>query len=260
MWSNRQLTPNAAKRGRDHSAYLRVAALGVNTLAICVGWPMLFGRTGSGFAVLGPALATAVLATGLVRLARRQQPSAHEETLAAGLLLVAFPAATGASMLAQPQRLHFEAFGLLGVLIAGASMLAYAAAALTLLGTHGMQHPHRVVPVRPQPWDTAPDPPPPLQRAVLALGILGATALALVAPLWGGIEGYERDWGDAAMEGATLTATAAAALGATVVGVFIGGAVRTARSSEPAPSKLRTASLLAAGLLGLAVYLITQPD
>lgn len=243
--------------GADHTRRVRVLALGANLMAVCLGWPMLFGGTPTVWQWAGLVGAGALLVFG--GLAVPVRASAPVPARAAPLLLMAVPLAVGASMLAQPERVHLQALGIFGTLVAGASMLAYGAAALVALGGGSPGLPTTTRETRRQPWDTPPEPAPALQRPLLAMGVLGALAISVVGPLWGGLRRYEQYWGDAAAEGATLTATVAATLGATVLAVFVGGAIRTRRSHEPAPSLARAASLLAAAALGFVVYLLSQP-
>ncbi len=180
------------------------------------------------------------------------------------LLLAAFPAALAVSLALQPEPQLERALLPLPIGVAVVALGAYLAVALLAL-----QPARNAAEAQSYPLGDGPVPdvggghPRPLLRWwVTALMLLGAFAIAVVAPALPDFTGVEQAWGDAASAGAVLSAVVAAALAVSVVGVFLGSMLRRA-DAEPPPSaaeaRLRIGMLLFVSLLGAVVYYTISP-
>lgn len=239
-----------------HSARLRVLLAGANLWVVCVAWPWLFGPAAPGWRWLLAAMPIALLVASLLTLPGTGRLA--DPPKSGWLLLLAFPGALGVCMAAQTEAINRQALGPFALGIAIASLVAYGAASLSALATERGSLQVRVRAVVPQPWDVPPTPAPRLQLAVIWVGALGSLCIGLWAPAWGGMTRMRQHWGEAAVEGALLTQVVGAALAVAFLAAFVGAGVRSARSPDAPPTLTRFALLLALGLLGGAVYMITH--
>jgi hypothetical protein len=99
------------------------------------------------------------------------------------------------------------------------------------------------------------------RRVVIGICLIGAFAIAVVAPLAPHYLQLSAAWSDAAEAGAVLSALAGVALGVSVIVVHLGGALR--RSEKPRETlrqrRQRVATLLFLTLLGFVTYFTVVP-
>ncbi len=236
-------------------ARLRVLLLGANLWALCALWPALAGR-GEGPALLALSVFSVVPLALWAALGQRMR------WVQAVLLFVMFPVALAAVLALRPEALNAQLYGPLGMVLLAVSLCGYGAAAASSLDmpAHALRVTH--APLGSDPWDAVPADRGLRQRVFIALCVTGAGAIALVAPALGGTSVLERAWGDAAGVGAVLSAVVAAALGITVLAIYMPNALRAKSATEQAPrsdTTLRVAWFLFLALLGAITYFIVQP-
>jgi hypothetical protein len=228
--------------------------VGLNPWLVLTCWPWLFAPRPSGLSALAAGLALVALTFGAVSLRRRPETA----TLA---WLLAFPVLLGASLAALPSENRQLSLGAWPLLLGVLGLWAHGASCLWALRRNQPVTPLRHQPLPSAPLDAREGPAVPGSRA-LAAALLGGGALAIgvLAPLWGDAQPYAARWGDAAQEGALLSAVVAAALGAATAGPFLAAVLRPARATAaPRPDlALRVASLVLLALLGAATYHVTR--
>jgi hypothetical protein len=247
-------TPSAARRDQ-----LRVLLLGTNLWVVCVLWPALSGRSERGIDVAFETLGVLPLVLGA--LIRPGHTGARADVLRPLLLLVVFPAALCAAIALRSEALNQALFGPLALCLLATSLCAYGAAvAAGISRNQGAELRVKHVALGSDPWDAAPRERELPRRAFIAVCTVGAAALAWIAPSLGGYGALEEAWGDAAAVGGVLTAVVGAALGVTLLAVYLGEGLR-APSAQPteADPGLRTAWFLFLALLGAVTYFVVQP-
>ena len=238
---------------------LAVLVLGLNLWAALLLWPLL-GQSARGSEL---ALALACLLPLLLGAAVQSEVGARvpaRRWVAGALFLTVFPALLGGTLVVRPEALNQQMFGPAGLLLVWLSLCAYGASAAAACATRAPELVALGTPLDHEPWDVPEAERGRPQRVATALWLLGAAAIAVVAPALGGLPALERAWGDAALAGGVLTAVVGAALGAASLSVFLGGALRAdAGGHEPrAEMALRVAWFLFLALLGGVTYFVVQ--
>jgi hypothetical protein len=173
--------------------------------------------------------------------------------------LAVYPAALAASVALAPAERSAQHLGPLSLDLLFLSLCAYGASAARACAEPASELAASQHALGNEPWD-APEPERRLlQRAIAALCACGAVAVAIVAPALGGPQALQDAWGDAAAQGGVLTAVVGAALGVTVIGVFLGSGLRSDRAEPAHPdAPLRTAWFLFLALLGAVTYFVVS--
>lgn len=178
-------------------------------------------------------------------------------------LLLVFPVTLGASVALLPESNREASLGAGPMLLGVLGLWAHGAAALWALARSrpSLRLEHRPLPAARSPTRQEPPKLVGWARALCAL-LLGAGALGIgvVAPLWGEPHADALRWGEAAREGALLSAVVAGALAAAVAGPFLASVLRPARATRPprVDLGLRVASLLLLALLGAVTHYVTR--
>jgi hypothetical protein len=230
-----------------------LSALGLNAWALSVGFPLLSADV----SLQGMLAAASVL--GLLGLGALIKARGHPETAqhsARLLLLAAYPAGLAAALALGSEAGRERAHSPFSVVLAALSLLAYFVAAL--------QACRPALPLLPaisrsrrSAHAPAADATRPLQRVAAALLLVGAGAIALVAPLLPEYAEVERSWAEAAGPGAVLSALVGGAIAASIVATQLGSLLKPRRriagdGLRQRQNKLASALFLA--LLGAVVY------
>lgn len=176
------------------------------------------------------------------------------------LLLGAYPASLGLSLTLGSERTRELAHGAFSMSLCAAALLAYVVAAVVACRAE-----LRTIEIEAHPLTSPREPSPPdgvqLRRAVTALVLCGAFAIAVVAPLTPSYPELAAAWGDAADAGAALTALVGTAIAVSVVAVYLGAALRRAetRPDNARARRQRIVTLLVLTLLGLITYFTVIP-
>lgn len=249
--------------GGTHRNWLVAAVSSLGTLAwlASLGWTEL---------ILGPntlsvgSAALALLPLGFGVAAYRLPLPRAGLWPARWLLLAAYPAALGLGLALHPAAELERALPPLALAGTAIALGAYLAVALLALQPERGALAVQTYPLPDDPSSSArPKRRPRILRALLVASMFaGAFAIAVIAPGWLPNAELQRAWGDAAAAGAVLTAVVGSALAVSVVGLFLGSALRLA-DAEPTPSaaerRLRVASMLFLSLLGGVVYYTLSP-
>jgi hypothetical protein len=193
---------------------LAIAALGLNAWAASVGWTLLSPDVSLTRALLASA---GLLPLWLGALAARAKSDLWQLS-ARWLLLCVFPLSLSAALCLGDEAARERAHSAVSLLLAAISLLAYGAAAL-----QACRAPLPILPTKSHARRSEPrlsSRRPSLSRiAAAAVLILGAFAIALIAPLSSDYALLETSWGEAADAGAALTAVVAGAIAVTLVGI-----------------------------------------
>lgn len=240
-------------------AALALFALGLNAWLSSVGWFWLSTDVSiTGTALAGLSLAPLALGVPLATHARLASGE-RAYTAACWLLLCVFPVGLAAALCTDTEETRERVHGAGSMLLCGLSLIAYGVAALQTC-----RAPLPILPARSHARRseraTLPDP----QRGPRVLGaallLVGALAIALVAPLSSDFAQLRAAWGEAADAGSALTAVVGGAIAVSIIGLDLGpllkGQAPPRRSTRQ--RRNRIASMLFLSALGAAVYLITR--
>jgi len=242
--------PSAAKAPGPFA----LCALGVNAWALCGGWTLLAPDVSVHHA-LSASAGLVLLGLGALLRARAEHESWHMG--ARWLLLCAYPVSLSAALCLGSEASRERAHSAASMTWAAMSLLAYGTAALQAcrvqlpvlpVKSHQRQRERtrRVEPMHMVRWVAA------------GCIVVGALAIALVAPLSSDYAQLEAAWGDAADAGATLTAVVAGAIAIALVGVELGPLMRAQRSPRLSPRgrPRRIAAMLFFAAIGGTVYVL----
>lgn len=175
------------------------------------------------------------------------------------LVLVAFPVATTVVSL-QVNDLD-RVLSPWKLIVVAATLFALVASALALLGPVYPVRDRRVLDLGlPKPL-TKPASSPWVRTVFFVIVAFGSAAIAAGAPHLGEPDDFERAWGEAARQAATLTAVLGGAVAVTVVAAFVGPALRTQKAADiPTKALWRRMGLyglitLLSGFVYLALWL-----
>ena len=236
----------------DRLGAARLAVLGVNAWVVCLVVPAIHTGIESIGTLAALGLPLAALAAGTFG-ARSAQP------WAAWALGAGYPGALGVALAAAPELRRLEAWAPVTLALAGVSLLAFLGAAAVATSR---PHVTRRTSERPLPDAVVPE----IERGRLwrqrivfgAFG-LGALLITSVAPWLGGPRSVELSWGDAAREGALLTAVATGAVASSLFALFLGPALRLTRAvATPRQRRARIALLLLLVALGAATIVLLR--
>jgi hypothetical protein len=235
---------------------LPVALLGLNVWLAGVLWPLVATSEGVLAAYLAAGSCLLPLAAGAFLYLRGEQ-SLRARTFAAAAWLAAFPISCGAVMTAWPQASE-RALGAFGQVLLWLSLCVYGAAVARAFGLRSAAYAIPELSLSDAPASERPRPRR-LRLLLIALCTGGAALLALIAP---GIDALAPDADGATRAAAVLCAVVGAALGCTVVAVFLASGLRAdAQANEPRlDTNLRAAWYLFLALLGgVTYYVVIQP-
>jgi hypothetical protein len=190
----------------------------------------------------------------------RRALDAYALPAARWLLLGAYPASLGLALTLGSERTREVAHGAVSMSLCAAALAAYVVAA-----TIACKAELRALEVESHPLSSAREQSPPsglhLRRAVIAIVLVGAFAIAVIAPLTPSYPALAAAWGDAADAGAALTALVGTAIALSVVAVHLGSALRRTelRPDNAQARRKRIATLLALTALGLITYFTVIP-
>jgi hypothetical protein len=173
------------------------------------------------------------------------------------LLLCIYPTSLALALALEQARETAHSY--LSMPLCAASLLAYCIAAAVALReplTPLVSESHPISSRR-----QGPPAPRTLRAAVIVIVLLGAFAIAVVAPLWPPYSEVTRGWGDAAAAGATLGALVATATAVSVIAIHLGTILRRAEPRvEPVRVRRnRIATLVFLALLGFVTYVTVAP-
>jgi hypothetical protein len=202
---------------------VRVMVLGVNAWAVLLLIPWALGDPEDGtslFWLLGPLTA---LAVGVPLILSHR-------LFAAWVLLGVYPVLCAFGVAFLPQLTRHAPHGTFGLALGALCFVAYGAGSALSVG-----RPPSIRESTHKPLGTVA---PVEERAErrwgrrILLGVTGALSfgLALVAPRVGDGAAYLEAWGEAAREGATLTAVVGGALGAALLALVVGPGLRVSRA------------------------------
>jgi len=238
---------------------LAVLVLGVNLWVVLQLWPLL------GASARAPQIALALVCLLPLLLGAVVQGAAGarwpaRDWVAGALWLTVYPALLAGTLAARPEALNQQRFGPAALSLLWLSLCAYGASAAVACASRAPELAATGTALDGETWDAPEAERGSLQRVAVALWLVGAVAIAVIAPAVGGLPALEQAWGDAALAGGVLTAIVGAALGAGALSVFLGGALR-ADVSPPQPRAdvgLRVAWFLFLALLGGVTYFVVQ--
>ncbi|MET0387513.1 MAG: hypothetical protein ABW321_16200 [Polyangiales bacterium] len=249
--SSAPASPLSAAKGPGAFA---IGALGANAWAAGVGWTLLSPDVSLTQTVLA-SVGLVPLWTGAFVQARVQNE--RWQRGARWLLLGVFPLSLSAALCLGSEAHRERAHSAVSLALAAVSLLAYGAATLQacrvplpLLPTtsHARRSEPRLRPKRPN-----------LARSLMAMClVVGAFAIALIAPFWSDYAEVEAAWGPTADAGATLTAVIAGAIGVTLIGLELGPLLK----AKPVPPisarkrRNRIIMMLFVAAFGGSVYLL----
>ncbi len=250
--------PSAARAQRDTWA---VVVLGLNAWGVALVWPLLLADDEAPEPLWPTLAALAPLLLGALLQPHVEQRADRLRGLPAALLLAVFPAALALVFASRPEALLQRALPPPALVLAWAALCAYGASALFACRAPASDLPARSGELQASPWDAEVRERSPLQPLAIALCAAGGAAIALLAPTLGGYEQLAGAWGAAVRAGGVLTAVVGVALGAAVIAVFLGTALRADPSPSPPPGELpiRVSWFLFLALLSFVTYYIVQP-
>jgi hypothetical protein len=230
-----------------------LSALGLNAWAISVGFPLLSADV----SLQGSLAATSALGLlGLGALVQARARSDGMRHVARLLLLAAYPAGLAAALALGSEAARERAHSPFSVVLAALSLLAYGVAAvqacrpeLPLLPAISRSRRSVHAPRR--------DATRPLQRVAAGVLLVGAAAIALIAPLLPEYAEVERSWAEAAAPGAVLSALVGGAIAASIIATQLGSLLKPRRRVAGEGLRQRQnkiASALFLALLGAVVY------
>ena len=240
-----------------------LCALGVNAWALSVGWTLLSPDVSLRQRLIASAALTALAfgaffnarATRVTNL-RTQGPSLWQVGARWSLLCV-FPMSLSAALCLGSEAQRERAHSALSITLAAVALLAYGAAAL-----QACRAPLPILPskshARRSELVTAPDAQRLIKWLASSVLILGALAIALIAPLSSDYAQLQAAWGDAADAGAALTAVVGGAIAMTLVAVELAPLLRS-QSLPRVPAnkrRARIAVMLLLTCLGGITYLL----
>jgi hypothetical protein len=254
---------DTAQRGDRKWRSIAPAAWACTSWLLLVGWPLWSAdgirseTTALGFGVAYSTLLAVALGTTLL---------AYDKLLlAAVVLLCVYPAALLGAFAGGHAP---EPLGVLGLVVVTACLWAYGASTLEALqpaprraGTPSgarivaLPEGHRRTSTRIAVATRA-------HRLRLGLTVLfggGAFAIGILAPQWGDPRAFSNAWGEQVSSGGVLVAMTGAALGCSVVGVFLSALLRPRSASEQLPrSPMRVAMSLMLALVGATTYYVVR--
>lgn len=250
----------APRSGRERWA---VAVLGLNAWGVALVWPLLAADEGAPLPLWPTAAALAPLLLGVALQPYLEQRAGWLRSLPAALLLSVFPAALALVFASRPEPLLQHALPPAALVLSWAALCAYGASAVAACREPAHELPARSEDLQASPWDAEVQERSRLQPFAIALCAAGAMAIALLAPSLGGFRELTVAWGEAARAGGVLTAVVGVALGAAVLAVFLGSALRaepgTRRSPPSGEVPLRVTWFLFLALLSFVTYFVVQP-
>jgi hypothetical protein len=221
-----------------------VGALGLNAWLVVYLIPALHVGVGSLGMLLLAALPLGLLVAGLASLGPRG-------ALARWILLAGYPPSLAAVVAARPELATREAYDETAMLLAATSLLAYVASAahgtsktpaVKPVTTHPLEGKEPVVEPLPRRW---------LRRGLLTAAALGGLAVAVLAPALASRRARIDAWGEAADDGAVLTAVVASIVAAVAIGSIVGPGLRAERHRRSTSARSRR-RLAAASLVAVA--------
>jgi len=242
---------------------LPLFALGVNAWLTSVGWFLLSADVWLDDGPLAPfwrssivsGISLAPLALGVALAARARSERTYKA--ACWLLLCVFPTGLAAGLCLGTEELRERAHGAGSLLLCGLSLLAYGVAALQTC-----RAPLPILPARSHArrseQNGGNEPRQRIRNVAAALILLGALAIALVAPLSSDWSQLQAAWGEAADAGSALSAVVAGAIAVSIVALDLGPLLKGQSLSRRSTRQRRNriATLLFLSLFGGAVYLI----
>ena len=242
------LQPNAA----SGAGPIALGLLGTNAWAVSVGWTLLSADVSLGQSALASG-GLLLLWGGALLHARSQAESLR--LAARWLLLAVFPLSLSAALCLGDAAQRVRTHSALSLLLAALALLAYGAAAVQLCRAE--------LPLLPTISHSRKAEPPATREPsrtlrLLASGILvvGAAAIALIAPLTSSAKELEAAWGEAAGAGAVLTAVVGGAVAVGIVGLELGSLhkAETRRGLTSRQRLNRIATELFLAVVGAVVY------
>lgn len=257
----------APKRARNNEALqlsaakgpgaLPLLALGMNAWLTGVGWFLLSTDVSLRDALLA-SLSLLPLLIGAPLSARAGSERWYK--VACWLLLCAFPVGLSAALCLGNEESRERAHGAWSMLLAGLSLLAYGVAALQTC-----RAPLPILPARSHARRSertpAQEPAQGARNLAAAAMLIGAVAIALIAPLSGDFAQLTAAWGEAADAGSALTAVVAGAIAVSIISLDLGPLLKGQSLPRRSTRKQRNriATMLFLTLLGGAVYLTIMP-
>ncbi len=245
-------------QGAARRRVLAVLLLGLNPWLIGVLWPVLTAPVFRAANLLGAlACLLPLLLGGAAQGAFGNRPPVPH-WVAGALWLAIYPATLAAGLALPPDAPSHESFGPVTLILLWLSLCAFGAAAAQACAPRAPELAATRAALGNEPWDAPELERRGLQHAIVGLCIVGAAAIAVIAPTLGGFEGLEAAWGEAGRAGGVLTAVVAAALAVTTIGVFLGCGLRSDRALDAgrADAPLRAAWFLFLALLGAVTYMV----
>jgi hypothetical protein len=249
--SDQQVEADEASRARTA---LPVALLGLNVWLAGVLWPLVATAQGSLAAYLAAGSCLLPLGAGAF-LYLRAARSRRARSFAAASWLAAFPIACGAVLTAWHDASE-RALGTFGLVLLWLSLCVYGAAVARAFGLRSAAYASPELSASEAPGSERARPRR-LRAASIALCAGGGAVLVLLAP---DLDSLAPNADGATRASAVLCAVVGAALGCTVVAVFLAGALR----ADPQPAEprldanLRAAWFLFLALLGGVTYYVVQ--
>ena len=253
----------AAPAARSHRERWAALVLGLNAWGVALVWPLLLADEGAPQPLWPTAAALAPLLLGIGLQPYLERGDGWLRSLPAALLLSVFPAALALVFASRSEALLQHALPPMALVLSWAALCAYGASAVAVCREPASELPARSGELQASPWDAEVPERSRLQPFAIALCAAGATAIALLAPSLGGFRELSVAWGESARAGGVLTAVVGVALGAAVLAVFLGSALRaepaSRQSAPPGEVPLRVSWFLFLALLSFVTYFIVQP-
>jgi hypothetical protein len=216
---------------------VRTAILGLNLWFAMLLWPL--DELPPSHALVWGGAALAMLAVGVTLVAQTRASAAS------WLLLLAFPVLLALALVNRAT----DAYDPLSLALVGLSLLAYGAVAASVTAPGASALPYSGT-VR----TTFIDGRTFTERTRWILVCIAAVLIVVVAPTLGGRDTLEAAWGEAATEGALLTAVVAASIGGAVIASYTIGITRPPRRRTATDRRWRVAALLLAAAVGALTY------
>ncbi len=249
-------TVPVAPSGAGRADAVRVGILGVNAWLVALVIPAARLALGSPLEIALGLAPPVALGLGLAWMERR--PGAARWALLGG-----FAPSLCLAIAARPALAEGEAYAPVTAALAAVSLLAFLAAAAHAVGRGGPPREATVHPLRSKDPVSEPVGRRWTRRTLLAITGVGALAIGVVAPVWGGAAGRTEAWGDAASEGIALTSVIGCLVAAVALGAVVGPGLRAERAGAERASQDRrrlVGSLVGAALLGGLWLLLTLLD
>jgi hypothetical protein len=244
--------------GAARRRVLAVLLLGLNPWVIGVLWPELTARGFRAAGLLGALACLLPLLLGGAAQPAFGNPLRLPHWVAGALWLAIYPAALAAGIALRQDELAQQNLGPITLALLWLALCAYGAGAAQTCAPIAPELSATRATLGNEPWDAPEVERRGLQHVIVGLCIVGAAAIAVIAPALGGLAALEAAWGEAARAGGVLTAVVAAALAVATIGVFLGSGLRSDSTLDAgrADAPLRAAWFLFLALLGAVTYLV----